>query len=118
MADKLMCIQNNDKQNYPLSRLKLVVKHLNTQLNEPTNQNSLKSPKLLSQRIRKHYYKTLRTRVINTLLSPFFLTKSSCIAGRLCRIVSETNIKLYCLPESLEVDNNIFLMIFYTYIHA
>ena len=63
MADKLMYISNDDKQNYPLSRLKLVVKHLNTQLNEPTNQNSLKSPKLLSQRIRKHYYKTLRTSV-------------------------------------------------------
>ena len=29
-----------------------------TQLNEPTNQNPQKSPKLLSQRIRKHYFIT------------------------------------------------------------
>ena len=54
MADKMMYILNDDTQIYPLCRLKL-----NTQLNERTNQNSLKSPKLLSQRIRKRSYKTL-----------------------------------------------------------
>ena len=52
---------NDDTQNYPLCRLKLVVE---------TNQNSLNSPKLLSQRIRKHYYKTLGNSVINSTLSP------------------------------------------------
>ncbi len=38
------------------------LKRLDTQLNEPTNQNL--SPQLLSQRIRKGYYKTLETSVI------------------------------------------------------
>ena len=39
-------------------KLKLVVKkHLDTQFNLPTNQNSEKSLKILSQRRRKHDYK-------------------------------------------------------------
>ena len=41
------------------------LKRLDTQLNELTNQNSIKSPKLLSQLIRKRYYKILETSVIN-----------------------------------------------------
>ena len=60
MGDKRMCIPDNDTQNYPCCRLNLWLKQLNTQLNESTNQNS---PKLLSQQIRKRYYKTLRTTV-------------------------------------------------------
>ena len=51
MADKLMYIPNDDSQNYPICKLKLVVETLNTELNKSTNQKSLKSPKLLSQRI-------------------------------------------------------------------
>ena len=46
------------------------LKRLDTLLNELTNQNSNKSPKLLSQRIRKRYNKTLRTSVINIPMSP------------------------------------------------
>ena len=42
---------------------------MNTQLNESTNQNSLKYPKLLGKRIRKRNYNTLGTSVINSLLS-------------------------------------------------
>ena len=38
---------------------------LETELNKPTNQ----SPKFSSERIRKQYYKTLGTSVINSLLS-------------------------------------------------
>ena len=57
----MVYIPNDDAQNYPFSRLKLVVKRLHTQLNNPTNQNSLQSPKFLSERIRKLYYKTLGT---------------------------------------------------------
>ena len=45
------------------------LKCLNTQPNKLTNQNSLKFPKLLGQRIRTRYYKTLGTRVINIPLS-------------------------------------------------
>ena len=39
MADKLMYIPNDDTQNYPLCRLKLLVEKF--ELNKPTNQNSL-----------------------------------------------------------------------------
>ncbi len=34
------------------------LKRLDTKLNERTNQNTVKVPKLLSKRIRKRYYKT------------------------------------------------------------
>ena len=44
-----MYIPNDDTQNYPFCRLKIVV-GLDTQLNKPTNQNSTKYPKLLGQR--------------------------------------------------------------------
>ena len=49
------------------------LKRLNTQLSEPTNQNSIKSPQSFLrslQRIRKHYHKTLGTKVINIPMSP------------------------------------------------
>ena len=45
MADKLMYILNYDTQNYPFCRLQLVG-HLDTLSNEPTNQNSIKVPKV------------------------------------------------------------------------
>ena len=48
MADKLMYILN-----YPFCKLQSVIEHLNTKLNKPTEQKSIKSPKLLSQRIRQ-----------------------------------------------------------------
>ena len=67
----------DDTQNYHLSRLKLLFERLNTQLNDTTNQNSLKSPKLLSKRIGKRYYKTFGTSV-NSLesLSNYTVIKS------------------------------------------
>ena len=45
MADKLMYISNDDAQNYPFFRLRLVVEHLDTHLNESANQNSIKVEK-------------------------------------------------------------------------
>ena len=42
-----MYIPNYDSQNYPLCRLQLVVKRLVTQLNEPTNQNLIRVPKVV-----------------------------------------------------------------------
>ena len=45
MADKLMYIPDDDKQNYFFCRLQLMVSY--TQLNEPTNQNSLRVHKVL-----------------------------------------------------------------------
>ena len=53
------------------------LKRLNTQLNKPINQNSLTSPKLLSQRMRKRYCKTLGTDVINSPLLPCSLANQS-----------------------------------------
>ena len=41
------------------------LKRLDNQLNKPANQNPIDSPKLLSQQIRDHYYKTLGTSVID-----------------------------------------------------
>ena len=59
MADKSMCILNDVTQNYPLCRLKLLVENF---------EHSTLVPKVLSEQIRKGYYKSLRTSVINTLL--------------------------------------------------
>ena len=42
-----------------------MVETLGHPINEPTNQNSIKVPKLVSQRIRNRYQKTLGTSVIN-----------------------------------------------------
>ena len=72
MSDKFIYIHNDDKQNYPFFRLKLgvkmFVKCLKTQLNEPTNLNSKsKSPQnCYYKQIRKRYYKTAGTSLINT----------------------------------------------------
>ena len=54
----------------PSADLKKWLKRLNTQLIEPPNQNSIKSPKLLSQRIRKCYYNALGTSVTNSPMFP------------------------------------------------
>ena len=48
MADKLKYILNDDIQNYPFCIIHLRLKRLDTQLNEPTNQNSLKIPKVVN----------------------------------------------------------------------
>ena len=74
MVSKFMYIPNNDTQNYPICKSKSVVKRLNTQLNKLTNLNLLKSPKLLSKQIRKHYTKTSK---INNLLSHLSLVISA-----------------------------------------
>ena len=77
MADKLMYVPNDDTQNYPFSRLLWVVETFG----HSTKLNKLiviqyKSPRLLSQRLRKRYYKTLGTSVINSKMSPYTGTKS------------------------------------------
>ena len=41
MSNELMYIPNDDKQNYPFCKLKLVFETLDTQNNEPTNQNQV-----------------------------------------------------------------------------
>ena len=73
MADKLIYIPNDYTQITSFLDLIYCLKRLNTQLDKPTNRNSeKKSPKMLSQ-IRKRYYKSLGTSVINSPLSPLSL---------------------------------------------
>ena len=72
-----MYVPNDGTQNYAFCRFQLVVEPLNIQLNEPTNQNSIKVSKVVKPTNKKSYYKTLRTSVIN---SPM-LSLSLCIAA-------------------------------------
>ena len=53
------------------------LKRLNNYLDESTNQNSLKSPKIVKPTNKKRYYETLWTSVINSPLSPPSLKKNS-----------------------------------------
>ena len=46
------------------------LKSLDNQLNDPTNQNSIKVPNVVKPKNKKRYYKTLGTSVINSPLSP------------------------------------------------
>ena len=74
MSDKLMYIPNDDTKN-SFCTLKLMVETFEHSTYKSTNHNSLKSPKMLSQRKRKLYYKTLGTSVINSSLSPLSMEK-------------------------------------------
>ena len=62
MANKLMDILNDDTK----------LKRLNTQLNEPTNQNSINVPKVVEP-VKKKHNKTLGTSIINSPMFPSFL---------------------------------------------
>ena len=64
MNDKCMNNLHADTQNYTICRLQLRLKRLNTQLNEPTNQNFILFQNLLSRHMRKRSFKTLGTTVI------------------------------------------------------
>ena len=47
MTDKWMNIPNDDTQNNSFCRIKLWLERLDTQLNEPANQNLMKVPKVV-----------------------------------------------------------------------
>ena len=66
MPDKLVYIPNNDIQIYPFCRLQLVVEIMDTQLNEPTNNNPITIPQV----VKLMNMKTLRTGVIKIQMSP------------------------------------------------
>ena len=70
-----MFIPNDDTQNY-FCRLQLVDETFGHSTKQPIK-TQLKSPKLLGQRIRKSYYKTLGTSVINMPISSSFLNSDS-----------------------------------------
>ena len=73
MADELMYISNSDTKNYSICRIELVVETFEHSAYLTNQSKFTKSPNLLSQGIRKRYYKTLGTSVINSLLSPLSL---------------------------------------------
>ena len=71
-----MYIPNDDTQNYQFCKLQLLAGWTLNLMNKPIKIQK-ESPKLLRQRIRKQYYITLGTSVINSPISPpsmsFFL---------------------------------------------
>ena len=80
MADKLIYIPNNDTQNYSFYSLQCL-QRLYTQLNIPTNHNSIKIPKAVKQRITKRYFKNLFTSEINSAMSSLFRIQNN----KICR---------------------------------
>ena len=66
MADKLMYITNVNTQNYN----NLWLKHLDTQLIKPTNQNSVKVTKVVKSTTKKNVIKLWGTSVINSQMYP------------------------------------------------
>ena len=69
MADELLYIPN-DVINYPLCRFQLVVETFgHSWTNGPTNQNSIKVPKVVRSTNKKTLIKTLLTYLINSLMS-------------------------------------------------
>ena len=71
MTNKLIYIRNDYTKltNFSFDFI-YWLKRLDSQLNEQTNQNSIKVPKVVKQRYKKRYYKTLETIVINSPLYP------------------------------------------------
>ena len=65
MANKLMFIPNDDTQNYPFCSKNYWLKRLNSQLNKPTNQKSLKNPKVVKPRNKKTLLKNFGDHWIN-----------------------------------------------------
>ena len=70
-----MYIPNEDTQNYPFFRLRLVVEMFGQSTLWTDQSKFNKSPQ--RQRIRKHYFKTFRTSVINSPMSPSSPAKNS-----------------------------------------
>ena len=60
---------------------------MDTNLNEPTNQNSIKVPIVVGQQIRKRHHKTLGTSVITNPMSPPSLGLNSYLAPNLERFL-------------------------------
>ena len=70
MADKLMYIPNEDTQIIHCVDYNQWLKRLDTQLNEPIYQSSIKVHKVVKLTIKKYYYTTLGTSVINSPMFP------------------------------------------------
>ena len=59
---------------------------MDIQLNESTNQSLIKVPKVAAQQIRKHYYKTLGTSIMNSPMSPSSLQSISPKVAKLLNV--------------------------------
>ena len=70
---QLMYIPNDDTQSFPFCKLQLFIETFGHSLNESTNQNSLKVPKVVKPTNQKTLLKTLETSVICSPLSLTFL---------------------------------------------
>ena len=86
-------MKNDDT--YFFCRLQFVVETFEHSMNQSI-QNSLKSSKLLSQRIRKSYYQNLGTSVINSILSPFYLHNWGKVKG--CNVSENYMCGIDCTP--------------------
>ena len=53
MVDELMYISNDETQNYPFSRLQLVVETFGHSTYDPINQKSIKVPKVVEPKNKK-----------------------------------------------------------------
>ena len=53
MVNKIMCVPNHDTQNNPFVDYNYCLKRSDTQLHEPTNENSIIVPKVVKPQIRR-----------------------------------------------------------------
>ena len=73
---------DDDLQNYPFCKIQLLVETFGTQLNEPTNTNSIKVPKIVNPMHKQTLnLKTLGTEVLNRTMSQPSLAIYCHIAG-------------------------------------
>ena len=99
MFDKLLYISNDDTQQYPFCRLKLVVETMtHSKVDKPKNQNSVKVSKVVKPTNKKHYCITLRTRMINKqpIMHSLSLLLDSCVRVR-------TRISSSCEKKQIDV---------------
>ena len=96
MADKLMYVPNDDKQIAPFVYYNQWLKRLDTQLNEPNNQNSIKFPKVVETTNKKTCYNPLRTSAINSPMSPTSLLWYNMALSLSCWQPGRTNKILAC----------------------
>ena len=95
-----MYIPNDNTQNYPFCILQL--KRLDTKLNETTNQNLIKVPKVVEQTNKKKLLKKLGTSVINSPKSPPSLAKRNLLSYN-------EHIGMCCTIFKEEGDNGLFI---------
>ena len=79
----------------------VMLKCLNTKLDKPTNKNSLKSPKLLSQRIIKMFSSSLNVNLTNVKSA----NKIQLCLYFMCTKRQKTRLKVQCYYKSILITN-------------